>query len=58
VAIGVVDYAFPLYLTHISTIADFGNTFAFIAIILVWFYVLAIILLGGAIINALRLSGD
>jgi membrane protein len=56
-AIAVVDYAFPLYLSHISTIADFGNTFAFIAIVLVWFYVLAIILLGGAIINALRLSG-
>jgi membrane protein len=58
VAIGVVDYVFPLYLSHISTIANFGNTFAFIAIVLIWFYVLAIILLGGAIINALRLSGD
>jgi YihY family inner membrane protein len=57
-AIAVVDYAFPLYLGHISTIANFGNTFAFIAIVLVWFYVLAIILLGGAIINALQLSGD
>jgi membrane protein len=57
-AVGVVDYAFPLYLSNISTIADFGNTFAFIAIVLIWFYVLAIILLGGAIINALRLSAD
>jgi membrane protein len=57
VAIFVVDYAFPLYLSNVSTIANFGNTFGFIAILLVWFYVLAIILLGGAIINALRLSG-
>ena len=57
VAIAVVDNAFPLYLGSLSTIASFGNTFAFIAIVLVWFYVLAIILLGGAIINALRLSG-
>jgi membrane protein len=57
-AIGVIDYAFPLYLSHISTIADFGNTFAFIAIVLIWFYAIALILLGGAIINALRLPGD
>ena len=57
VAIGVVDYVFPLYLGNVSTIASFGNTFAFIAIVLVWFYVLAIIILGGAIVNALRLSG-
>jgi membrane protein len=56
VAIAVIDYAFPFYLSHVSTIADFGTTFAFIAIVLIWFYALAIILLGGAIINALRLS--
>jgi membrane protein len=58
VAIALIDYAFPFYLGHVSTIADFGTTFAFIAIVLVWFYVLAIILLGGAIVNALRLSAD
>jgi membrane protein len=57
-AITVIDYAFPLYLGHISTIADFGTTFAFVAIVLVWFYALAIIILGGATINALRLSAD
>jgi membrane protein len=57
-AIAVVDYAFPFYLSHVSTIANFGTTFAFIAIVLVWFYVLAIIILSGAIINALRLSSD
>jgi membrane protein len=57
-AIGAIDYAFPLYLGNVSTIAGFGTTFAFVAIVLVWFYVLAIIILGGAIINALRLSAD
>jgi uncharacterized BrkB/YihY/UPF0761 family membrane protein len=56
-AISLVDYAFPLYLSNVSTIANFGTTFAFIAIVLVWFYVLAIIILGGAIVNALRLAG-
>jgi membrane protein len=55
-AIAVIDYAFPFYLSHVSTIANFGTTFAFIAIVLVWFYVLAIIILGGAIVNSIRLS--
>ncbi len=54
-AIVVIDYAFPIYLTNISTIARFGTTIVFVLITLGWFYVLAIIILGGAIINALRL---
>jgi membrane protein len=53
-AIGVVDYGFPAYLSNISTIAQFGTTFVFVLIVLVWFYVLAIIILGGAVINAMR----
>jgi membrane protein len=57
-AIGAIDYAFPLYLSNVSTIAGFGTTFAFVAIVLVWFYALAIIILGGATINAIRLSGE
>lgn len=55
IAIGVVDYAFPEYLTHISTIARFGSTVVFIVILLGWFYVLALIILSGAIVNALRM---
>jgi membrane protein len=55
VAIGIVDYAFPAYLTNISTIARFGTTIVFILIMLGWFYVLALIILGGAIVNAMRL---
>jgi membrane protein len=54
IAIGVIDYAFPLYLTNISTVAEVGTTLVFIVIVLLWFYVLAIILLGGAIVNAAR----
>jgi membrane protein len=54
IAIAIVDYAFPAYLTNISTIAQVGTTFVFVLIVLVWFYLLAIILLGGAIINAMR----
>jgi YihY family inner membrane protein len=54
VAIGVIDYAFPAYLSSISTIARFGTTLVFIVIVLVWFYALALIILGGAVINAMR----
>jgi membrane protein len=57
-AIAIVDYAFPAYLTHISTIAQFGTTIVFILIVLGWFYLVALIILGGAIINALRLGVD
>ena len=53
-AIGAVDYAFPFYLSNISTIARFGTTFVFVLIVLLWFYAIAIILLGGATINAMR----
>ena len=55
-AIGLVDYAFPAYLTSISTLARFGTTIVFILILLIWFYLLAIIILGGAVVNALVLS--
>jgi membrane protein len=55
-AIGIVDYTFPLYLSNISTLAEFGTTLVFIAIALLWFYALAIILLSGAVINAIRLG--
>jgi membrane protein len=55
-AIGVVSYAFPAYLSNISTIAQFGTTIVFVLIVLGWFYLLAVIILGGAVINALRVN--
>ncbi len=56
VAIAVVSAVFPAYLAHISTIARFGTTIVFVLIVLGWFYLLAVIILGGAVINALRLG--
>jgi membrane protein len=56
-AITGVDYAFPFYLSRISTIGQFGTTLVFILIVLLWFYALAIIILGGATVNAMRLEG-
>jgi membrane protein len=55
-AIAVIDYAFPAYLTHISTLAHFGTTIVFVLIMLGWFYVVALIILGGAIVNAMRVT--
>jgi membrane protein len=56
IAIAIVDIAFPVYLSNISTIARFGTTIVFILIVLAWFYLLAVIILGGAVINALRVG--
>ena len=55
-AISVIDYAFPIYLSNISTIARFGTTIVFVLIMLLWFYLLAIIILGGAVVNVLKLQ--
>lgn len=52
-AMAVVDYAFPLYLSHVSTLRV-GSTLVFVLIVLIWFYALAIILLSGAVVNELR----
>lgn len=52
-AITAVDYAFPVYLSSGTTLTSVGGTYVFVLIVLVWFYVLALILLGGAVVNAL-----
>jgi membrane protein len=55
-AVVVVDIAFPVYLTSISTIARFGTTIVFVLIVLGWFYLIAVIILAGGVINALRVG--
>jgi len=54
IAVAIVDYAFPFYLTNVSTLAELGSTLVFVVIVLLWFYALAIIILGGAVVNAMR----
>jgi membrane protein len=56
IAIVVVGFVFPAYLTNISTIARFGTTIVFLLIVLGWFYLVGLIILAGAIVNAMRLS--
>jgi YihY family inner membrane protein len=53
IAMGVVDYGFPLYLQNISSLRV-GTSAVFVLIALVWFYALALILLAGAVVNELR----
>jgi YihY family inner membrane protein len=55
VAMGVVDYIFPLYLSNVRTLR-IGTSFVFVLIVLVWFYALALILLAGAVVNELRVE--
>ena len=52
VAMGAVDATFPLYISHSTLRLATGAVFVLIA--LVWFYVLALILLAGAVVNDLR----
>ena len=53
VAMGIVDATFPVYLSNISTLR-IGTSAVFVLIALVWFYVLALIVLAGAVVNELR----
>jgi YihY family inner membrane protein len=56
-AMTVIDYGFPLYLQR-SVLETAGGTYVFVLIVLVWFYAMALILLAGGVINALRLGGE
>jgi YihY family inner membrane protein len=56
VAMAIVDYAFPLYLSNVTSLR-IGTSFLFVLIVLVWFYALALILLAGAVVNELRFEG-
>jgi membrane protein len=51
---GVANWLFPIYLANISSLSRFGNTLGFILIALLWFYVLSLALMVGAVINSLR----
>lgn len=53
-AISIIDYGFPVYLSTISTLADVGTTLVFILIVLIWFFLVSLVILSGAVINAIR----
>ncbi len=55
IAIGIVAVAFPVYLSSISTIARVSSTIVFIVIVLGWFWIVALIILAGAVMNQVSL---
>jgi membrane protein len=50
----VGNAAFPVYLTSISDLDKIGGALGFILVALIWFYLLSLAILAGAVINALR----
>jgi membrane protein len=50
----VANWAFPFYLSNISSLSRFGSTLGFVLIALLWFYLLSLAILAGAVINSLR----
>jgi membrane protein len=54
VTTGLANFAFPIYLREISGINEFEGAIGFLVIALIWFYLLSLALLAGAVINALR----
>jgi YihY family inner membrane protein len=53
-AAGVANWLFPVYLSNVSSLSRFGSTLGFLLIALLWFYVLSLALMAGAVINSLR----
>jgi membrane protein len=51
---GIANWLFPVYLSSVSSLSRFGSTLGFVLIALLWFYVLSLALLAGAVINSLR----
>jgi YihY family inner membrane protein len=51
---GIANWLFPIYLSNVSSLSRFGSTLGFVLIALLWFYVLSLALLAGAVINSLR----
>jgi len=54
IAAGFANWLFPLYLTNVSSLSRFGSTLGFVLIALLWFYLLSLGIMAGAVINSLR----
>ena len=51
---GIANAAYPFYLANVSSVGEVGGTIGFVLIALVWFYLVSLSLMAGAVINALR----
>ena len=52
--IGVANAVYPFYLANVASVGEIGGTIGFVLIALVWFYIVSLSLMAGAVINALR----
>jgi YihY family inner membrane protein len=50
----VANWLFPIYLSNVSSLSHLGSTLGFILIALLWFYLLSLAILVGAVVNSLR----
>jgi membrane protein len=51
---GLANWLFPIYLDNVSSLSRLGTTLGFVLIALLWFYLLSLALMLGAVINSLR----
>ena len=54
VTMAVANAVFPFYLAEISSIERVGGALGFVLVALIWFYLVSLSLMAGAVINALR----
>ena len=52
--VGIANAVYPFYLANVSSIGEVGGTIGFVLIALVWFYLVSLSLMAGAVINSLR----
>jgi membrane protein len=50
----VANAVFPFYLAKVSSIEELGGAIGFVVVALIWFYLVSLALMAGAVINALR----
>jgi membrane protein len=54
VTTGIANAAYPFYLAQVSSVGEVGGTIGFVLVAMVWFYLVSLAMMAGAVINALR----
>ena len=54
VTTAIANAVYPFYLAQVSSVGELGGTIGFVLIALVWFYLVSLSMMAGAVINALR----
>jgi membrane protein len=54
VTTGVANAVYPFYLAQVSGVGEVGGTIGFVLIAMIWFYLVSLGLMAGAVINSLR----